>query len=376
MKKPHLTIVITTVNVPTLLEGYADNFEKYGHLKDVSAIVVGDRKTPHDAVRKLSQRLRGRGFDVAYLDIEEQEKYLDRFPKLKPLIPYNSDNRRNIGYLQAVERGADILVAVDDDNFVGKDDWYAGHRLVGTTARLKTVSTSNGWFNPCGLMDMEPPRWIYARGYPYAKRWGHETETVSVSEGRVVLNGGLWLGEPDVDSLTRLTEPVRAVRVRDERVMLARGIMAPINTQNTAFHRDLVPAFYFVPVGEKVGGIAVERYGDIWAGFLAKKLIDHLDDRITFGVPACDHRRNVHRLLHDLELEFWSVVLTDPLAEHLAGWKLSGRTYAEGYLELADHLERAEWPHKQMAAEFKAFFGRMANAMRVWVETCRQIGFK
>jgi hypothetical protein len=127
----------------------------------------------------------------------------------------------------------------------------------------------------------------------------------------VVLNGGLWLGEPDVDSLTWLTEPVRAVRVRDERVMLARGIMAPINTQNTAFHRDLVPAFYFVPVGEKVGGIAVERYGDIWAGFLAKKLIDHLDDLITFGVPACDYRCNVHRLLHDLELEFWSVVLTD-----------------------------------------------------------------
>jgi hypothetical protein len=25
--------------------------------------------------------------------------------------------------------------------------------------------------------------------------------------------------------------------------------------------------------------------------------------------------------------------------------------------------------------EIKAFFGRMAAAMRVWVETCRQIGY-
>ena len=99
--------------------------------------------------------------------------------------------------------------------------------------------------------------------------------------------------------------------------MLAPGTWSPINTQNTAFHRDILPAFYFVPVGDPVSGIAVERYGDIWAGFFAKKLIDHLDDRITFGHPACDHRRNVHNLLGDLELEFWSIILTDPLAECL-----------------------------------------------------------
>jgi hypothetical protein len=375
MSNPRMTLVVTTINVPTLLEGYADNFAKYGRLQDVSTIIVGDRKTPHDALRKLSADLKGRGFDITYVGLEEQEKYLDRFPKLKPLIPYNSDNRRNIGYLMAVEQGADILVAVDDDNFVGADDWYAGHSLVGARARLKTVSCSNGWFNPCGLMEYEPQRLIYARGYPYAKRWGNNVETHTTDEGRVVLNGGLWLNDPDVDSLTRLTEPVRAVRVLEERVMLAPGTMSPINTQNTAFHRDLLPAFYFVPVGDPVGGIVVERYGDIWAGYFAKKLIDHLGDRITFGAPACDHRRNAHRLLHDLELEFWSVVLSDPLAEHLSKWQLTGRTYCDSYAELADHLERAEWPHKRMAGEIKAFFGRMAHAMRVWVETCRQIGF-
>ncbi len=375
MNNPHMCLVITTINVPTLLEGYADNFEKHGHLKDVSTIIIGDRKTPHEACRKLAQRLKGRGFDVCYVGLEEQEKYMDRFPKMKPLIPYNSDNRRNIGYLMAVEKGADILVAVDDDNFVSKDDWYDGHRLVGSRGRFRTVACSNGWFNPCGLMDYEPERTIYARGYPYHKRWDHSRQTYTTEEGRVVLNGGLWLNDPDVDSLTRLTEPVRAVRVNEERVMLARGVLSPINTQNTAFHRDIVPAFYFVPVGDPVGGLPVERYGDIWAGYFAKKLIDHLDDRITFGLPACDHRRNVHRLLHDLELEFWSVTLSDPLAEYLVKWELKGNNYCDCYLELADHLERAEWPHKRMGGEVKAFFGRMAHAMRVWVETCRQVGF-
>jgi hypothetical protein len=129
-----------------------------------------------------------------------------------------------------------------------------------------------------------------------------------------------------------------------------------------------------VPVGDPVSGIAVERYGDIWAGFFVRKLIDHLDDRITFGHPACDHRRNAHNLLGDLELEFWSIILTDPLAELLRGWSLTASSYADAYLELADHLESAKWSHKRMAGEFKAFFTTMARAMRVWVESCRQFG--
>jgi hypothetical protein len=376
MAGPKMTIVMTTINVPALLEGYANDFAKHGRLNDVDCIVVGDRKTPHEQLHALAGKLRDRKFNVTYLDLEAQEKYLDKFPKLKPLIPYNSDNRRNIGYLMAVERGADILVAVDDDNFVMDGDWYAGHAMVGSRIKAKTVTSSSGWYNPCDLMDTNPPnRKIYARGYPYAKRWPIAQESYAVTEGRVVINGGLWLHEPDVDSLTRLTEPVHGITLREERVICAPGTWAPINTQNTAFHRDVVPAFYFVPVGDPVSGIPVERYGDIWAGFFARKLIDHLGDRVSFGAPACDHRRNVHRLLKDLELEFWAVQLTDPLSEMLREWPLSAKTYCDCYVELADHLERAEWKHRY-ADQIKAFFGKMAGAMRVWVEACRQLGFK
>src|SRR5579864_3871639 len=111
MNTPRMTLVITTINVPTLLEEYADNFEKHGHLEHTSAIIVGDKKTPHEAVSRLASDLSRRGFDCLYLDIVAQEHYLKRFPELRPHIPYNSDNRRNVGYLMAVEKGADILVA-------------------------------------------------------------------------------------------------------------------------------------------------------------------------------------------------------------------------------------------------------------------------
>ena len=69
-----------------------------------AALIIGDRKTPHGAVADLAANLRMRGFDARYVDLEAQDHFLDRFPKLKPLIPFNSDNRRNIGYLMAKER--------------------------------------------------------------------------------------------------------------------------------------------------------------------------------------------------------------------------------------------------------------------------------
>ena len=54
MTTPHMTLVVTTINIPTLLEEYAANFEKYGRLKHTSAIIVGDKKTPHDSVGQLA----------------------------------------------------------------------------------------------------------------------------------------------------------------------------------------------------------------------------------------------------------------------------------------------------------------------------------
>jgi hypothetical protein len=38
MRKPKTTLVLTTINNPLLLEGYADNFAHFGQLEHVDAI--------------------------------------------------------------------------------------------------------------------------------------------------------------------------------------------------------------------------------------------------------------------------------------------------------------------------------------------------
>jgi hypothetical protein len=370
-----MTIVMTTINVPSLLEGYGDNFAKYGHLDEVDCLIVGDRKTPHAEVRALCEKQSKRGFRCEYWDLEAQAEYMKRFPEMDALIPFNSDQRRNIAYLAAAERGVELLAAVDDDNYARDDDWFAAHAITGTRLKCKTVASASRWYNPCRQMETVPPVEVYPRGQPYGKRHLPDDNRWSESEGRVAVNAGLWLLDPDVDSLTRLTVNPRCPRITEPRVMCAPGTWAAINTQNTVFHRDTLPAFYFVPITGKVGGMVIERYGDIWAGFFLRKCIDQMDERVVYGIPGCDHKRNMHVLLKDLQLEYLAIQINEQLWEKLYDWKLSSRSYGGAYREIADHLERAEWPGVPMAEEVRGYFGHMAKAMRVWVATCEAIGY-
>lgn len=366
-----IALVLTTINVPDLLYGYADNLEKYGHKDEVEFIVIGDKKTPNEANEPL-ERIRGRGFEAEFLDVPRQEEWLRRFPELKEIIPYNSDNRRNIGYLIAVERGAEVIISIDDDNYVMEEDYLEAHKIVGSVMELKTASSSNGWFNICSLLKTEPPRTIYPRGFPYSKRWRDDAK-FTTSSGRIVMNAGLWLDDPDVDAITRLNEPIRAVSASPERIMLAPGVYSPMNTQNTAFHRDVLPCYYFITMDVVIDGNKIDRYGDIWSGFFALKVINHMNDRVSFGPPTANHVRNKHNLLKDLQNELWGMILTESLVPIMDSIELTAATYEEAYLELAKSLEQRAISNENFTTGVKKYFSKVTSAMEVWIDVCKEI---
>ena len=293
-------IVLTTIRIPELLIGYMDNLEKYEYNDDVGFIIIGDRRTPHKAINRLVEVIRKRGHSAEYWDPARQRRWLIRFPNLSKIIPWNSDCRRNIGYLLAHMQEAEIIIALDDDNFVTADDYYGGHSVVGDVKSLTTISSANKWFNPCSMLETSHGHTIYPRGFPYSRRWKDKV-TSNHSSGRIVLNMGLWTGTPDADAITHLNEPVTIKGLKSEQVMLAPGTFCPINTQNTAFHKDILPCYYYVLMGAQIGGLKLDRYGDIWSGYFAKKVIDQVGDRVSIGKPLTDHRRNIHDLFKDLK---------------------------------------------------------------------------
>lgn len=372
-----LAIVITTINVPKIIDQYIANFEKYGHT-GIEFIIVGDLKTPTEAETYTKGR-NSKDFPCIYLGASEQEQILRRMPELAEFIPYNTVQRRNVGYLYAAERGAKTIIAIDDDNWpLGEYDFAGEHGIVGSTLELDTESSSNGWYNSCSQLISEPPRRFYHRGYPVSKRWLDETSPAGKCHGKVMVNIGLWLDDPDVDTITRMEEPftVTSVRQPSRRFAVAPGTLLPFNSQNTAFHRDILPLMYLItlPSGcEPLRGNNNFRYDDIWMSFFAKKVIDHCGGLVCIGPPHVRQARNPHDYMLDLRKELLPMEMTNRLAELLPQIKLTETTYTAAYQELIEDLRIKTAYSSLFDIEERRLIKDMLRGMRLWLEALKII---
>ena len=361
-------VVTTTINIPRNLEGYCENFAAHGQ-NDVELIVIGDLKSPVDTTKYLDELAERTGYNISYWDVERQRRWLEELPELDRLLPYNSVQRRNLGYLLAALGGAECIITIDDDNFATDQDFLGGHAIVGRTESLPVVSSSTGWFNTSSLLVTSPAKPLYHRGFPTVMRGLDEELSYSETEGRIVVNAGLWLGVPDADAMCHLDSPVDVVGFRpgfDGRLGIAHGTSMVFNSQNTAFHRDLLPAMFLMPMGGHVGHLEVGRYDDIWMSIFVKLIADHLGDLVCVGVPLVRQIRNDHDLINDLLIEVPAMRITNTLTRTLTRVNLSGTDYGSCYLELVEELRRAITDDGYSDDE-RGYLKEMLQRMEVWV---------
>jgi hypothetical protein len=367
---PKFGVVVTTINGGGFLEVYLDHLRHFERLRDVRFYVVGDRKTP-DACRASAEAARRKGLDCLYLGVEEQIEVLKDFPRLDAVVPWNSDNRRNLGFVLALRDGVDTLISIDDDNLpVSGHDFLAGHSVVGRTITGPTFSAKSGWYNLFDALEYSPPLTVWPRGFPYRLRVPAET-TQSNSTALVHINAGLWLGDPDVDAVTRIAIHPDVSRMKLERGLLAPDSYSPINTQNTALHRDAIPAYYYVLMHEPMHGSRLNRFGDIWSGYFVQKCAKALGHGVAFGAPPVEQVRNEHDLFVDLREEFWGIVLTEHLSQWIVDVRLQGSSYTSLYGDLADKLLAyvRGLEHPSVNGEVHRYFAKVNGAMHAWLET-------
>jgi hypothetical protein len=370
-----MTLVVTTVALPRLLESYAANAARFGRLGDVEALVIGDRKSVPATAEYVAGIARQWGFRAEYVDVAAQRDWLTRFDGLEEMIPYDSDNRRNVGFLMALERGADIVLSLDDDNYATEEDFYAGHAVAGRTITGPVVRSSTGWFNVCSMMSNDANLLIHPRGFPVGKRTQPAEITTETSDAFIAANAGLWIEDPDLDAVTRLYRDVKTTALISEPVILGPSANSPINTQNTAVCRQAIPAYYYVLMGWDLGGAKIDRYGDIWSGYFLKKCADHLGHFVRIGRPLSRHVRNRHDPFVDLRQELDGMRLTEPLVEMLASIELTGSDYPSAYRDLSRRLEQAavDSEHPYFTPEVKAYFRRICANMRTWLDVCAEL---
>ena len=370
------TLVFTTIFDPVILKTYYENARKFGHLDALNVIVVPDRKTPAEAYRRCAE-ISARGLRTCCPTIEEQEQFLRRVGLPPDVIPYDSDNRRNVGYLMAYAGESDFLISIDDDNYCrGEEDFFSEHAVVCEGEPAQTVvKSATGFLNICDLLEMENPGPVYPRGFPYAFRHRPEQAIREQRKAAVHVNAGLWLLDPDIDGMTWLVIHPRVKRFRGESVVLHRDTWSPINSQNTALRRDAIPGYYFVRMGYPLAGMPIDRYGDIFSGYFVQACVKHLGGSVRVGTPVAEHKRNSHNYMKDATQELACIQILEDLLPWLTEARMEGSSYTEAFHSLScileDAVERFRGPI--WGAPTLGYFHQVGYHMRAWLQACRQI---
>ena len=162
-------LVVTTIGRGEFLADYYAAILREQANERVSVIVIPDRKSAPQLYERCAE-FAHRGMRVQCPTLAEQECYLARHG-MSGLVPFDSDNRRNVGYLMALESGCDFVVSIDDDNFCRPgEDFFSQHAVVaGDDVEGVCVNSSERFFNICDLMEVVPTR-VYPRGFPYKHR--------------------------------------------------------------------------------------------------------------------------------------------------------------------------------------------------------------
>jgi STELLO glycosyltransferase-like protein len=298
--------VITTINKPTAV------FEKFSKLSGWKGVVVADKKTPKDWYVP--------GITVLTVEYQQNCNY-----KIAKLLPWNHYCRKNIGYLYAIEHGAQIIYETDDDNFLIDDRiHYLPEKAECLLASAQLI------FNPYVYFG-QPSMW--PRGFPL-KEIGksNNDHNQMIKECFIPIQQGLVNKDPDVDAIFRLTRN-ELVTFDSSKPSIAcnAGTMAPFNSQNTLFYYS---SFWllFMPTTVSM------RVADIWRGYWAQRLLWDIGGSLCFLPPTAYQERNQHDYLRDFAEEIDLYLDAQNLITMLNAWQSDKQTVFERMKDLFDEL--------------------------------------
>lgn len=264
MKK---AIVITSIFNPT------EAVIAFSKMKDYELIVVGDKKTPVDWKCK----------NVDYVSVADQEK-MDF--EIAGVLPCNHYCRKMLGYLKAIQNGAEYIIDTDDDN-IPKDDWMFPE----FENKFACVYENKAFIN---IYQLFTPQHIWPRGLPL-QLINTQFDLESFMETRNC-KVGIWQGladeDPDVDAIYRLTSDKPCYFNESDPVVLGKGTLCPFNTQNTIVKQELFPLLYLPTY-------VTFRFTDILRGLVAQPIMWLYDYQLGFTKATVVQKRNPHDYMKD-----------------------------------------------------------------------------
>ncbi|HEY5464302.1 MAG TPA: STELLO glycosyltransferase family protein [Hanamia sp.] len=260
-------IVITSIFHPT------EAVTCFAALDGFQVIVIGDKKTPQAWHHE----------NVQFFSIHDQDKM--EFD-LVNVLPYNHYCRKMLGYLKAIENGADYIIDTDDDN-IPKANWYFPE----FENNFCCITGNKGFVN---IYQLFTDKKIWPRGLPLhlvSKQFDLEKELENAD-----IKVGIWQGladeDPDVDAIYRLTDDTPCYFKEREPVVLKLGTLSPFNSQNTMIRKELFPLLY-------LPSYVTFRFTDILRSLVAQPIMWLYNYHLGFTNATVVQKRNPHDYMKD-----------------------------------------------------------------------------
>ncbi|MDE5093276.1 MAG: STELLO glycosyltransferase family protein [Trichodesmium sp. St11_bin5] len=266
--------------------------------KGLCFIVIGDEASPSNF------NLEGCDF----YDLVRQESLELNFPKICPKRHYA---RKNIGYLLAIQQGAEIIIETDDDNIPYESFWKKRER-----SQIVPSVSNLGW---CNIYKYFTDANIWPRGLPLDEIHSLSFPNYNSLEQSLKdcpIQQGLANENPDVDAIYRLILPLPQAFKNNRRIALASSSWCPFNSQNTTWWADAYPLLY-------LPAYCSFRMTDIWRSFIAQRIAWENGWSVLFHEPTVYQERNEHNLMRDFQEEIPGYIHNSNICQTLENLNLS-----------------------------------------------------
>ena len=300
------TLVITSIasdDHPVLRKIAAGSKEHH-----MNFILIGDTKSPSD-------------FSLDGCDFYSVDRQQEIDPEFASLLPTRHYARKNLGYLRAMQEGADVIIETDDDNIPIDGFWEHRH----LQHEAPRVSKEKGWVS---IYRYFTSRHVWPRGLPPDEILAELPGLTESLPGSFPIQQGLAKGNPDVDAIFRMVQPGDDICFNDALIAHGQRVWCPFNSQNTTWFREAFPLMY-------LPSYCSFRMTDIWRSFVAQRIARTCGWDILFHGPTVFQERNAHDLMKDFSDEVPGYLYNEKITRSLDALELP-----EGTEHIRDNLVR------------------------------------
>jgi hypothetical protein len=343
-----ICVVIPTIRNPDCTREYVQNAREHGFDTDrLHFVLVTEAFCDTEGMERM---LDEEGVDGAVFDGPAREAWFADHgaAEYADLIPEASHAQTSFGLLYLWANDFEYGVFIDDDTAPHDDvDFFGTHmENLAFSGEIETVSSDERWVNV--LYQNEDDHGLYPRGYPYAAM-DETVETERTHVDDVVASQGLWTNVPDLDAVRILMDGDLQGQAQTrtsaadfgEDFVAAEGDYLTVCSMNLAFRREVIPAFYQLPMDDNEWDVG--RFDDIWSGLFLKRACDVLGKQIYNGDPLCEHNKAPRSTFSDLTNEVHGLELNEHVWEIVDAVGDDADSYAEVFEEMGTALATGDF---------------------------------